>query len=136
MKIIVTTWAVSPKGLSDGVLRWAPRAGFEFKLCIPGGKRKAFKEEIDDANYHWYAGIDYSCIESRLTPEQYARKHGAHLLVRIPPKLLSWYKSKAYQEDEIAPFVEAMGKARLAFGKSPSLKHKEWRNGVTMDRVE
>lgn len=136
MRILVAITTSDTKLVGDRALRWCARLGMDVCLFVPKGKRRKFKEVIDDMNYHYYVDFTYDRLITRMDVEKYAWANEYELLVTVPHDLWSWRKNKQFKVDEIAHPYNALGKARVEFGNHPRKKIKRWNNGVTMERIK
>lgn len=136
MKILVACKTEDYKNIGDNILRWAARAGYEFRLFVPYAKHKRFEKAIKDVNWDYYMALGASeTLVFRDDPEDYAKQNGFDLLVTIPDTLQSWRKGSRAKPEEMALYVKAIGSGRKYFSENPKAKIKRWANGVTMKRI-
>lgn len=136
MKILVAVEATDHKAIVDAALRWAGRAGYDFRVFVPPYRIHLFRRAIDDANYHYYTGLEPDILVKDSFPEDYAARYEYDLLLKIPEHLLSWRKGAQFQPAEMAHYTRAVGAARLWFGRYPGRGIKRFANGATMQRVQ
>lgn len=136
MKILVACKTEDYKNIGDNILRWAARAGYEFRLFVPYAKHKRFEKAIKDVNWDYYMALGASeTLVFRDDLEGYAKEKGFDLLVTIPDTIKSWSEKSWMQPEEMVVYVKAVGSARKAFSENPKKRSKTWPNGVTMKRI-
>lgn len=136
MKILVACQTEDYKNIGDNVLRWAARAGYQFRLFVPYDKKKRFEKAIKDVNWDFYMALGaYDTLVFNEEPEVWAKNNSYDLLVTIPDTLQSWRKDSRYKPEEMALYIKAIGSARKYFSENPKARIKRWANGVTMKRI-
>lgn len=136
MKILVACQTEDYKNIGDNVLRWAARAGYQFKLFVPYDKKKRFEKAIKDVNWDFYMALGaYDTLVFNEEPEVWAKNNNYDLLVTIPDTLQSWRKDSRSKPEEMALYIKAVGSGRKYFSENPKARIKRWTNGVTMKRI-
>lgn len=135
MRLLVIHETDNWRQLSDTILRWCGRTGYELRVFAPRNKRRKFLEEVWDANYNYYLALPDEIIVTKQGPDEYARANGFELILEIPAGLKEWRKRSAFRDKEIKWAYEAIAKARVPFEKNPRVTRKTFSNGAILRRV-